>query len=420
MFEEKLENGLVMRNVRSEEDKVKYANLSYKFNNASEGDTCTLLLGEHKGMTGENFFLVEDTNTGEFLATICLIPWKMNFDGISINAAMLEMVLSHPEYRKLGLVKKLINQFLAQVDQQGFDISVITGIPYYYRQYGYTYGLDLGTVESLPAFKIPEQKKEILEKYSLRKAESKDIGDLDRLYRVNTGNKNTYIERSPEHWRYLIEKAKYDIRLLLATESNSVLGYFMLKESEDKKSITIFEGEVPNYEKGLIGLGLIKTEDTKEIVICSYTEDVLSKLAQNLGSKTVRNTQWLVRTHDSVRFLNTIKPILEKRLEEGGCKGITTDVIVNLFRYAIKLKINEGKIEEIKNVGFVDSSMGSDGGDLCIPNDAFIRLLFGYRTVEELWDAWPDIVIKSERKHIIEALFPVLKTYLYTPYHYQG
>lgn len=116
LFEGKLENGLVMRNVRSEEDIFKFTEITNKYNNVSEGATCNILLREHKG--------------------------------ILIKTAMLEMVLSHPDYRKLGLVKELINYFLAEVDRRGYQISIITGIPYYYRQYGYTYGLDLGTTES--------------------------------------------------------------------------------------------------------------------------------------------------------------------------------------------------------------------------------------------------------------------------------
>jgi hypothetical protein len=45
-------------------------------------------------------------------------------------------------------------------------------------------------------------------------------------------------------------------------------------------------------------------------------------------------------------------------------------------------------------------------------------LVLGYRKLDELRDAWPDIVIKAESRRIIDALFPKMESYLYTPYAY--
>ena len=64
--------------------------------------------------------------------------------------------------------------------------------------------------------------------------------------------------------------------------------------------------------------------------------------------------------------------------------------------------------------------MGADGGHLCIPPDALLRLLFGYRRLDELFDAWPDLLVKPETRHLFETLWPRLDSYLYTPYHSIG
>jgi len=420
MFEEKLENGLIMRNVRTEEDILKYVDLNRKYINAFEGSTCNILLRNHKTMTKEDFFLIEDTFSGDFLATICLIPWEACFEGIVIQVAMLEMVLSHPEHRKLGLIKRLIQHFLSEVDKRGYDISVITGIPFYYRQYGYSYAIDLGTNEVLPACKLPAFSGSESASYRLRKADQNDITQLASCYMANTQNKQVFIMRSCDHWSYLINEAKFDIRVVEDILTSSVTGYFLLKEADDKKTMTIFEAELPNRAAMKEALSLLLSASTKELIIGCYKDDMLTRFVKDLGSHTTRNTQWLLKTHDHVKFLNTIKPVLEKRLNNAGYSGLTTDVTINLFKYAIKLCIKKGMIESISNIGFVDSSMGSDGGDLCIPNDAFIRLLFGYRSIDVLWDAWPDIVVKSESAPILQVLFPQLAVYFFTPYHYQG
>ena len=64
--------------------------------------------------------------------------------------------------------------------------------------------------------------------------------------------------------------------------------------------------------------------------------------------------------------------------------------------------------------------MGADGGDLCIPPDAFVRLVFGYRSLDELFDAWPDITIKVESRRLVEVLFPRLDAYFHATYQVFG
>ena len=47
--------------------------------------------------------------------------------------------------------------------------------------------------------------------------------------------------------------------------------------------------------------------------------------------------------------------------------------------------------------------MLGDEGDpsfLCIPPEAFVRLALGYRGLEELRDAWPDIVVNGTTPYI--------------------
>ena len=55
----------------------------------------------------------------------------------------------------------------------------------------------------------------------------------------------------------------------------------------------------------------------------------------------------------------------------------------------------------------------------CPPGD-FVRLVFGFRTLEELADAWPDIVVKRECRYLLGILFPVMTYYINAPFSYRG
>lgn len=83
---------------------------------------------------------------------------------------------------------------------------------------------------------------------------------------------------------------------------------------------------------------------------------------------------------------------------QAGGGNFTGTLCLNLYRQAYALKINRGQIM-VEGLGFVDASMGADGGDSAYsPPDAFVRLLLGYRSLEQLRDSWPDIRIKAETR----------------------
>jgi hypothetical protein len=146
----------------------------------------------------------------------------------------------------------------------------------------------------------------------------------------------------------------------------------------------------------------------------------LIQAARSLGSAPRPTYQWLFRLTDVPAFLRKIGPVLERRLAASDCAGWTGDLSINLFRETFTLRFDAGRLVSVNPVGFVDSSMGADGGDLCIPPDAFVRLVLGYRGLDALWDAWPDIVVRPSSRHLVDVLFPEITSYLCMPYNYLG
>jgi len=94
-----LGGGLVLRSVLDERDVEQYAALHARYVSAAEGITCEKLMQAYPGASYDDYLVVEDRATGQIVATTCLIPWSFDFDGIPLQAAMLEMVVTHPDYR---------------------------------------------------------------------------------------------------------------------------------------------------------------------------------------------------------------------------------------------------------------------------------------------------------------------------------
>src|SRR5207248_10437926 len=56
----------------------------------------------------------------------------------------LPILATAPGYRNRGLIRAVLAMVHARGDGEGRPLSAITGIPYFYRQFGYEYVLDLG------------------------------------------------------------------------------------------------------------------------------------------------------------------------------------------------------------------------------------------------------------------------------------
>src|SRR5512135_3512784 len=121
-FEEHLDHGLIFRTVRNEADVERYVAFNANFNNAREGLNTNILIRHFPGASYADYQLIEDERTGEIVSTTCLIPWMWEYEGIPLRAAQLEQVLTHPDYRRHGLVKIQIRRFMQVVRERGYDL----------------------------------------------------------------------------------------------------------------------------------------------------------------------------------------------------------------------------------------------------------------------------------------------------------
>ncbi len=415
-FVEILEDGLRFRTIQNEVDIARYVAFNTEYNNVHEGKNSDLLIRHFPGAQFGDFQLIEDEQTGEIVSTTCLIPWQFSYDGILLRGAQLEQVLSHPDYRRRGLVKRQINRFMQVVREKQFDFSFIWGIPYYYRQYGYAYCLEGNRSEHLPAEKIPVDASAAASQYTFRLAGIEDAAVLTRLYHQALQPVKIYITRDEGYWRYLLEWARFPVYLLIEQQTGREAGYLGLAQPTGGKHTAILESSLPGAGASLAALGWLKAQGAQEIHVSWPKESPLVQLAKSLGSRETSHEQWLVQITDPVEFFTKIGPVFKRRLQAAGRPGLTQDLVINLFRQAYKLRFQEGSLQDVCALGFVDSSMGADGGDLCIPPEAFVRLVFGFRRIDELLDAWPDIVYKPQVRGLLDDLFPRMTSYLQANY----
>lgn len=419
-IQQRLSEQLLLRSVRDEADVARCAAFVGQTMRAISGITCERLLQHHPAVRYDDFLLVEDEASGEVVSTTCLIPWHCQFDGVTLDVAMLEVVATHPDYRKRGLVRAQIAAFQAAVAEQQFDLSIIEGIPYYYRQFGYAYATDHWASDTLPVGRIPTGETEALAALQLRRATVADIPLLMQFYDATMARPNLATQRDADRWRYLLTAAELPTYLLVDTRQNGVGGYVSAWGLAGDSGIRVLESGFISAEWALAFLRLCK-QQTKGYLQLSWPQSsTLIEVARTLGSTVTGADQWLLRITDPARLITKLAPVFARRLAESSWAGFSGDITLNLFRQAYRLRFAAGQLVAVDPLGFVDASMGADGGDLCIPPDAFVRLLTGYRTLTQLGDGWPDIVVRPQARHLVEILFPPCESYFWLPFLYFG
>ena len=66
-----------------------------------------------------------------------LISQTWTYNGIPFKVGRPEIVGTDPEYRHRGTVRKQFDTVRVESRSQSEMVQAITGIPYYYRQFGY-------------------------------------------------------------------------------------------------------------------------------------------------------------------------------------------------------------------------------------------------------------------------------------------
>ncbi len=407
-----LGDGLVLRSVQSQHDAERFAAFNAGVVNAVQGLTCAKLLAHHPTMCWDDFFFVEDTQTGAMVSCICLIPWRCRFGEVDLRVAMLEMVATHPDYRHRGLVRRQIEHFHDVVAQQGFDLCIIEGIPYYYRQFGYAYALDHWASDGLALARVPDGDGAAV--LRVRAATLDDVDRLQHFYTDTMCKLALWTTRTPAYWRYLLAGAWSPLHVIEDANRGAPRGYFVGWRT--RTGAHVEEHGVPDAGTALALLQWCQAHSAGELILGWPADSPLVALARTLGSSRRHADQWLLRAVDLPQLLQKLAPVLAARLAGSPYAGLTATLTINLYRQAYALRFEAGALMGVDTLGFVDASMGADGGDLCIPPDAFMRLLLGYRTLDELTDAWPDIVVRPARRHLLATLWPRQNSYIWMPY----
>lgn len=384
-----------------------------------------LMSGEHPAMGSGDFVLVEDTRSGEpeVVAATCYWHHVWEYEGIPLRVGRPELVATAPAYRHRGLMRALFQELHARSEAEGDLLQAITGIPYFYRQFGYEYALNLDGGRVILLSSIPEG--DLPAPSLLRDATEEDIPLLQALYEQSRQGQMVAAHIGEDWWRYQVTHWQasrsgehWHIRLIIDQEQRP-WGYLVTPVIRSRQHLVVGsiatapganllamlplllrslreEGQRMPASAGVGGLTGIAFHLDQQHPICQVLDETLAPQRE-------RPYAWYVRVPDLPRFVQKIAPALEKRLAGSPLVGYTGELRLDLYREGLRLVFEQGRLISVQDLPHPG---GSRGEDVRFPPLTFRQLLFGYRSLEELSHAFPDVLVKQEAGLVLKTLFP--------------
>jgi len=349
----------------------------------------------------------------ETVAALILIPQTWAVDGLELRVAEMGCVATHPDHRGRGLQRILNDRFDVYARDNGFDLCALAGIPYFYRQFGYEYAVDLDHSTSIDANMI-------LEPVSNLEARPFSEPDIDAASRMLDEAQSRYHVRCPRTrnvWLMQHRTGHYNgepFNSVALTEVGDVKAYlrYSLKQGDGAFLLKEAGLESPAYAEHILTFikETCRTHGLSKVVSKQFYGDEPTRTLISLGGESVRPYAWQVKALDYPGLLKKLAPLLESRLRDSGYGDLTEALNLNFRKFNVKVTVEHGKI-----VGVEQNSETGDRGIGLNPY-VFPQLLLGHRSLGELMDAYPDVRVRDNHRALMEALFPKRPGYVFHIY----
>ena len=427
-----LGDGLILRRVNREDTEALVAFNERIHGNIKTGElekrvgawTRDLMEKPHPTFDISDFTLVEDTQTGKIVSSLNLISQTWSYGGIPFEVGRPEVVGTEPEYRDRGLVRaqfEMIHQWSAE---RGQMVQVITGIPYYYRLFGYEMGLALGggRIGYLP--QVPVLNKNENERFKIRLATREDIPFLSEVYESASLRYLINCLRDEAMWRYEIDGKDEDnvnrsVVGLIETPAGEAVGFLAHPPFNWGPTLAVYQYEVrpgiswaavtPSVIRYLKATGetYYQRDKSKEFGAFGFwlgTEHPVYDVISDSLPRWREPYAFYLRVADLAGFIRHIAAELEGRLADSALVGHNGELKITFYRDGLRLVFKDGVLAKVER--WKPEPLGQSG-DAAFPDLVFLQLLFGYRSFEELEYAFADCYADSnEATALLNILFP--------------
>jgi len=382
-----------------------------------------LMTRPHPTFSPGDFTVVENTRTGKIVSSLCLISQTWSYGSVPFGVGRPELVGTDPDYRNRGLIRAQFEVIHSWSAERGEMVQAITGIPWYYRQFGYEMAMTLGGARISYRPQMPKLRDDELEPYHLRPATEADLSFIASIYEQAASRYPVACGRDEALWRYelagrsTLNVNRHDL-CIVETAAAQEVGMVVLSTRLWRNRVGVAAYELapgiswtdvtPSVVRHLWALGdswaaQDPEQEMERLIFWLGADHPVYRVFHEGLPQTLKPYAWYLRVPDLPGFLQHVAPVLEERIAGSLLPGYSGKLKMSFYRTGLRLVFERGTLAGVEPW----QPTPDDGGDAAFPDLTFLQLLFGYRSLEELQHAFVDCWTgNDEARVLLETLFP--------------
>jgi hypothetical protein len=392
--------------------------------------------GRHPSFRPGDATVVVDARSGAIVSCLHLLSHTWSYGGAPVAVGQPELIGTAAAWRGRGLVRAQFEVVHGWSAARGHHMLAITGIPWFYRQFGYELAIERGggpRVRRDVAVPPPHPPAG----WRVRPATASDAPVLADLAAGAAARALVSVPRDAGLWRWELSGRRADSaprrEVYVLERDGAPVGYVahaIELFSSGSLVVTAFE-VAPGAswrEAWLAALApLFEAGDRLAAAAATPTGRCEALSFWLLGRqhplyRVFRFQEWddgyawYTRVPDPAAFLRAVTPALERRLAASACAGHSGPLTLGFYRDGVRLAFARGRVTAVEtwrpDIAVQGLEFGRPSSDprrplAMFPDLTFLQLLFGFRALAELEAAFPDCVVRTnDARALLDALFP--------------
>lgn len=335
---------------------------------------------------------------GKIVSHVHILPRMIQVGSVMLRCGGIGCVATPQEYQGHGYNKLLMEHCVQFMAAEGYDISLLDGIPNYYHKFGYekvmpkyTWALELSAVESLKR------------KHKIRKVIEADCRYLNQIYLKEFKAKSGIVVRTNDMWWSYLRLIHGDLWVVVNSEEIPE-GYIWF-DRKNKQRVLEAGALNTTVSTSILSFLAEKGKDHYQAEIEGdlfpnqrFVQFTTGLFGGRFEIKFEKSGGWMGRICNLQSTLNKIVPELKKRLQcsQFACWNGSLTFATDLGDVTIGIENSEFRITD---------RISNSHMTIKIPQSALLQLVFGFHDIQELVFAGV-IECDESTRQLFKVLFP--------------
>lgn len=352
-----------------------------------------------KELSHERELLIDD----QAVSWLWVIDYQMRIGTAQVRMAGIGGVGTKHEYRMKGYMRALYEDTVKYMVNQGYDVSMLFGIPNFYTKFGYAFCLPV--YKQVVQTRVAEEARSDIQGVTVRPLEAGDMAAAVELYNRNNRERTCSIVRSKEHFKEFSKGTWWEVpadAIAFKDKAGQLLAYAALDRSQEEVNVVEAESADDRLFPTLLYEFARMAIDRRCGRICLFhpPDHPFAEFVQRYGCK------WKIERHKNgggmMRILNLrslfdrIRPELERRMGASTLRAGAGALALKTDIGTVTLAFDNGKLR-----------LGDSSADLAlqISQDRLVQLLVGHRSGRDVLND-PAVQATGDVLPWLDALLP--------------